>query len=823
MALELGRPGAPGADRVRGRRVVNPITWFDSVIWGQVDSFGTVFLLLGVRELWRGRRERAAILAVVAALVKPQLAILVPIVAIVVIRRALWPAGGYGDEPEPAPARASRWERRPIGAIRILTTGVAGFVTAVAALGAVRAHGARADGRRRRSSSRRCCGSCSARPRPTRTSPSTPTTGGRCSRSTAQSAATAGGALWIPDAPIAGRGLWARSGRCPRGARRRRVLLLVIAVAGRAVGASRGGPTGSRSWSASACSRSRSSPCRPASTSGTCSRSSVSPRSCSRSRGGGAIVYVVAARGDVPEHVRRPRRRSTTTRRSPTGSGIGDALRSPVGRDVRSPCCTRPRSCGASLQLRPGARRTLAAELEAAGRTEAPPGEPEPDPVRRDRAAGGAGPARCAAAAPGAIGGRDHGRRPGGGLPRTGPSAAGVGGAHRGDGAARSAPGLVRPPVVDGARARSRWLRARIDRDAASAPTGQRLLQPRAPRAGSTGSTCSDPRRARRRRAAPPHVPAGRARPGCTSTRSTTPGPPTEFLAGLALRHRPRRSTSGPIPHLAKYAMALRDRGVRRPRRRRDRATSACRSGTRPSSRAARTRPAAATVTGDRCGSRPAPSSSPTTCAPAPSSARWRVPGRVAPSRSTTTALRILIGTDAGEVCALDTHRARPRPRRRPRRRRSSTRTPVATLRRADHAAGARSADGTLAAAVIGDGQVAVVDLDTGEVRGRPGAGRRRRRRSRPATTSTPSSRCRPSSPTRRPRRPARRAARRRRGRVPRRSSTATDADNRSCSTPSSTTTTRATTSRRRSTTASSPGVDDPGGRARSPSPAPTG
>jgi len=37
------------------------------------------------------RNERAAILAVVAALIKPQLAILVPIVAVVVIRRALWP------------------------------------------------------------------------------------------------------------------------------------------------------------------------------------------------------------------------------------------------------------------------------------------------------------------------------------------------------------------------------------------------------------------------------------------------------------------------------------------------------------------------------------------------------------------------------------------------------------------------------------------------------------------------------------------------------------------------------------------------------------
>ena len=84
----------------------NPVTWFDSVVWGQVDSFGTVFLLLAIRELWQGRGERSAILAVVAALIKPQLAILVPIVALVVIRRALWPAGGWGDE-APRRRRAS--------------------------------------------------------------------------------------------------------------------------------------------------------------------------------------------------------------------------------------------------------------------------------------------------------------------------------------------------------------------------------------------------------------------------------------------------------------------------------------------------------------------------------------------------------------------------------------------------------------------------------------------------------------------------------------------------------------------------------------------
>ncbi len=130
MALDLGVTERRAT--IAGAIVIlNPISWFDSVIWGQVDSFGTVFLLLAIRELWKGRSERSAILAVVAALIKPQLAILVPIVALVVIRRALWPDGGWGDE-APPPATGTGWERRTRGPIRILTTGVAGFLTAVA-------------------------------------------------------------------------------------------------------------------------------------------------------------------------------------------------------------------------------------------------------------------------------------------------------------------------------------------------------------------------------------------------------------------------------------------------------------------------------------------------------------------------------------------------------------------------------------------------------------------------------------------------------------------------------------------------------------------
>ena len=53
--------------------VFNPVTWFDSVVWGQVDSFGVVFLLLALRELWRDRPERAGDPRRLAAIIKPQL------------------------------------------------------------------------------------------------------------------------------------------------------------------------------------------------------------------------------------------------------------------------------------------------------------------------------------------------------------------------------------------------------------------------------------------------------------------------------------------------------------------------------------------------------------------------------------------------------------------------------------------------------------------------------------------------------------------------------------------------------------------------------
>ena len=131
MTLELG--GSRRAARLAAAIVVvNPITWLDSSIWGQVDSVGVVVLLLAIRELWRDRPERSALLAALAAIIKPQLGIFIPILAIVVIRRAFWPRGGHGigDQAMPA-APMTAWERRSRGPLRVATSALTGLLTLV--------------------------------------------------------------------------------------------------------------------------------------------------------------------------------------------------------------------------------------------------------------------------------------------------------------------------------------------------------------------------------------------------------------------------------------------------------------------------------------------------------------------------------------------------------------------------------------------------------------------------------------------------------------------------------------------------------------------
>ncbi len=131
MVRELGgsrRAALLGAAIV----LVNPVAWFDSGIWGQVDSFGVVFLLLALRELWRGRPERASILAAVAAVIKPQLGILVPILVVVLIRRhlvlPLIARRRRVSTPAPVGIRPAVEDRLGPGPLRLLTSGLAGLL-----------------------------------------------------------------------------------------------------------------------------------------------------------------------------------------------------------------------------------------------------------------------------------------------------------------------------------------------------------------------------------------------------------------------------------------------------------------------------------------------------------------------------------------------------------------------------------------------------------------------------------------------------------------------------------------------------------------------
>ncbi|HUH16925.1 MAG TPA: phospholipid carrier-dependent glycosyltransferase [Methylomirabilota bacterium] len=67
----------------------NPGVIFDSAVWGQIDSVGTLVVLVTIYALGRGWTEAAAVGAVLAMLVKFQFGFLIPIVAIVGIKRHL--------------------------------------------------------------------------------------------------------------------------------------------------------------------------------------------------------------------------------------------------------------------------------------------------------------------------------------------------------------------------------------------------------------------------------------------------------------------------------------------------------------------------------------------------------------------------------------------------------------------------------------------------------------------------------------------------------------------------------------------------------------
>ena len=93
----------------------NPGSIFDSAVWGQIDSVGTLVLLATIYALARGWTELAAIGAVVALLIKFQFAFLIPVVAIVGIRRHLF---GRSTDPE------HDGQRDPLRALTSIAVGI---------------------------------------------------------------------------------------------------------------------------------------------------------------------------------------------------------------------------------------------------------------------------------------------------------------------------------------------------------------------------------------------------------------------------------------------------------------------------------------------------------------------------------------------------------------------------------------------------------------------------------------------------------------------------------------------------------------------------
>ncbi len=106
--------------------VFNPVSFYDSALWGQSDAAGALVLLLGVAALIRGNSEGAAALAAAAALVKPQFGVvLVPLVLFVLVKRHLIRVGSGPRHPPWGPRPLAARLARQQGPLRLLTSALA--------------------------------------------------------------------------------------------------------------------------------------------------------------------------------------------------------------------------------------------------------------------------------------------------------------------------------------------------------------------------------------------------------------------------------------------------------------------------------------------------------------------------------------------------------------------------------------------------------------------------------------------------------------------------------------------------------------------------
>ena len=115
-----------------------PVTWYDSAVWGQVDSVGAMLMLAALLLLADGWSEPATALACLAVLVKPQGAICFVVVLPVLLRRHLL-RPGTGPSPAPPPwlARASGRLAGVLaqqGLIRLATSALCGALVVIVVL-----------------------------------------------------------------------------------------------------------------------------------------------------------------------------------------------------------------------------------------------------------------------------------------------------------------------------------------------------------------------------------------------------------------------------------------------------------------------------------------------------------------------------------------------------------------------------------------------------------------------------------------------------------------------------------------------------------------
>lgn len=125
-------PSDPGRVRLLALGVAalylfNPVPWYDSALWGQVDALGALVVLGAVLALVGGWSESAAALAVLAALVKPQFGlVLAPIVGVVLLRRHVV-VPGSGPRPRVGSERLTSWFVEEQGPWRFVSSVAAGL------------------------------------------------------------------------------------------------------------------------------------------------------------------------------------------------------------------------------------------------------------------------------------------------------------------------------------------------------------------------------------------------------------------------------------------------------------------------------------------------------------------------------------------------------------------------------------------------------------------------------------------------------------------------------------------------------------------------